>query len=86
MASYKIEWKRSAGKEVKKLPKILIPRIIAAVEELAENPFPSGCRKITGTEHTYRIRIGDYRILYAVESDRLIIVIIRIGHRKNIYK
>ena len=86
MVSYKIEWKHSATKELKRLPKPVIPKIIAAVEGLPENPRPKGSRKIIGAEHTYRIRIGDYRIVYSIEYGRLTIEIIRVGHRKNVYK
>ena len=86
MDFYKIEWKHSARKELKRLEKKIIPRIIEAVEALSKNPYPPGFRKITGAEHTYRIRIGEYRIVYSVESKRLIIEIIRVGHRKNVYK
>jgi len=86
MALFNIEWKHSARKELKKLPKTMIAKVIGSVEELAKNPFPNGSRKIIGAEHTYRIRIGEYRILYSVESGKLVIVVLRIGHRKDIYK
>ncbi len=86
MASYNIEWKHSASKELKKLPKSRIAKVITAVEGLAENPFPSGSRKIVGAEHTYRMRIGDYRIVYSVEFDKLVIIVIKVGHRKDVYK
>ena len=86
MASYNIEWKHSAKKELKKLPRTTISKIITAVEELPKNLFPKGSRKIIGAEHTYRIRIGDYRIVYSVEFGKLVIEIIRVRHRKNVYK
>ena len=60
MASYRIEWRTSARKELRRLDRLAIPRLISAVEELAHHPFPSGCRKLQGSEQTYRIRIGDY--------------------------
>jgi mRNA interferase RelE/StbE len=66
MASYRIEWKQSAQKELKTLGKEVIPRILEAVEKLAENPYPRGGRKLMGTEYTYRIRVGDYRALCTV--------------------
>ena len=64
MAFYKIEWKNSAVKELRRLPKRLVAKIISATEELTENPFPAGSRKIIGAKHTYRIRMGDYRIVF----------------------
>ena len=83
---YKIEWKQSAKKELKKLKKAVIPRIIKAVESLSINPYPTGSRKLQGSEHLYRVRLGDYRIVYSVENKILLIEIIRIGHRKDIYR
>ncbi len=64
----------------------IISRIINAVEILSENPVPTNCKKLIGSDHIYRIRVGDYRILYSIENDLLLIEIIRVGHRKDIYK
>lgn len=66
MDSYSIEWKRSAVKELKALPKEIIARIVEAVAQLAADPFPAGVKKLVGTEHTYRIREGNYRVIYDV--------------------
>ena len=85
MASYKIEWKRSAVKELRDLPKNAIERILKVVGQLGANPYPAGVRKLVGSEHTYRIRQGDYRVIYTITASSLIIEIIRIGHRKDIY-
>ncbi len=86
MASYKIQWKRSAQKELAVLPKETIPKVLHVVEQLAENPFPVGVKKLAGTEQTYRVRVGTYRILYTVASLELIIEIIRVAHRKDVYR
>jgi mRNA interferase RelE/StbE len=86
MVSYQIEIKPSASKELEKLPRQIIPRIITAINELGKNPYPQGVRKLTGFEHTYRIRVGDYRILYHIYEKRLVIEIIRIRHRKDVYR
>ena len=85
MASYKIEWKRSAVKELRNLPNDAIERILKAVEQLSVNPYPAGVRKLVGSEHTYRIRQGDYRIIYTITASSLIVEIIRVGHRKDVY-
>lgn len=85
MVLYKIRWKNSAIKELKKLSKDTISRIIKAVEKLSETPYPDGVRKLVGSEHTYRIRVGDYRIIYTLLGSDLVIEIIRVGHRKDIY-
>jgi mRNA interferase RelE/StbE len=86
MASYKIEWKRSAVKELRLLPDDAIEKIIGAVEQLAENPLPSKVRKLVGSEYTYRIRTGDYRVVYTITSSTLTIDIVRVGHRKDVYE
>jgi len=83
---YKIEWKSSAKKDLKRLPKQAIETILTAVDHLPDNSYPVGSKKIMGTEHTYRLRIGNYRIVYSIENNRLIIEIIRIGHRKDVYR
>jgi mRNA interferase RelE/StbE len=86
MDTYQIEWKRSAIKELEKLPRPMISKIVSAVGNLSSNPYPQGVRKLVGSEDTYRIRIGDYRVLYNIIDNRLIIEIIRVGHRKDVYK
>ena len=86
MASYKIQWKRSAKKELKKLDKQTINRILLAVENLTENPLRSGGKKLVGSDSIYRIRVGDYRIIYNIESCTLTIEIIKVGHRRQIYR
>lgn len=85
MASYRIEWKTSAIRELKNLPKEIVPRIVHAVGELSSNPFPDGVKKLSGAEHTYRIRIGSYRVAYTVTKATTMVEIIRVAHRKNVY-
>jgi mRNA interferase RelE/StbE len=86
MASYKIEWKPSARKEFESLPRQVIARLFNAIADLANNPHPGGARKLVGSEQAYRIRIGDYRVLYWVHGDQLMVEIIRVKHRKDVYK
>jgi mRNA interferase RelE/StbE len=86
MASYRIEWKASAVKELRALPKTVVARIVTAVESLANHPFPSGVIKLAGSDHVYRIRIGDYRVVYTVESAVLLIEIVRVRHRRDAYR
>jgi len=85
MALYSIEWKTSAKKELRKIDKKQIPKIIEAVENLASNPHPINHKKLLGTEHNFRIRIGNYRVVYFLEDDKLLIEIIRVRHRKDAY-
>jgi mRNA interferase RelE/StbE len=86
MASYQIEWKASAVKELRALPKPVVTRIVTAVASLADHPFPSGVVKLVGSDHAYRIRIGDYRVVYTVESVVLLIEIVRVRHRRDAYR
>jgi len=86
MGSYKIEWKRSASKELKKLSGDTILRILEVVDQLSQNPYPAGVRKLVGSEYSYRIRVGDYRVIYSIVESSLFIEIIRVRHRKDVYK
>ena len=85
MANYKIEIKKSAAKEISKLPKESIKRIINKIQTLSDDPRPNGCKKLSGDEK-YRIRIGVYRVLYSIMDEKLIIYIVKVGHRKKIYE
>ena len=61
-------------------------RIAAAIDTLTVNPRPSGCTKLTGEENVWRVRVGDYRILYEIHEGRLIVLVIRIAHRREAYR
>jgi len=63
-----------------------VERIVETVEGLAENPFPHGVEKLSGSEHTYRVRLGDYRIVYEVVTESKLIEIQRVRHRKDVYR
>ena len=86
MASYKIRWKNSAHKELKKLDRKIIPAIISAVEKLALEPLPDGVKKLKGNEPMYRIRVNDYRVIYSIENNVLVVEVLRVGHRKGVYR
>lgn len=86
MASYNLEWKRSAAKELRSLPKDVIAELVSRVTSLGEDPFPVGAKKLAGAEHTYRIRFSSYRVIYTVAKDDLLVEIIRVGHRQSVYK
>ena len=86
MASYRIEWKTSAGRELKKLDRSVVPRIVEAVGRLSRNPFPHGCCKLKASGQSYRIRVGDFRVVYDVAEERHAIQIVRVRHRKDAYR
>ena len=83
---YKIIWKDSARKELKSLPKKQIALIVAKIDALAHNPFPHGSVKLANSENSYRIRSGVYRVIYSVFEEILTVEIVRVKHRKDIYR
>ena len=85
MASYSIEIKRTAAKELEALPLKNRRRIVAKIRKLAADPRPAGCEKLAG-DVKYRVRQGDYRILYSVDDQDGVIVIVKIGHRRDVYQ
>lgn len=86
MASYKVELAKSVRKkDLRSLPKADIARIIKRIESLAENPFPVGAVRLKGREE-WRIRQGDYRILYLVKHEIVTVFVVKVGHRREIYK
>jgi mRNA interferase RelE/StbE len=82
---YSIEFAASALREFKALDGAVQRRIGNRISELETNPFPAGSRKLHGQEDLFRVRVGDYRIIYRVDGKRIVIVIVRIGHRKDVY-
>jgi mRNA interferase RelE/StbE len=85
MAKYKIEIKKTAAKEIKKLPAKDINKVIKLIDELAANPRPEGCLKLSNNEK-YRIRFGVYRLLYEIYDDQLLIIVVKVAHRKDAYR
>ncbi len=85
MPSYKVLLTSSAEKELRKLPNHVIKRIAALLDSLTKNPRPQGCRKLQGSKNDWRVRTGDYRIIYSIEDKKLIVKVIRIAHRKDVY-
>jgi mRNA interferase RelE/StbE len=86
MSQYRVLFKSSADRALKKLPDAVQRRIVAEVEILAHDPRPSGVVKISGGENLWRIRIGTYRVVYEIHDDRLIVLVLRVAHRKDVYR
>jgi mRNA interferase RelE/StbE len=84
--AYHIEIKSPAEKALKRLPDPWRRRITTAIDRLALDPRPPGCIKLTGSQSAYRIRIGDYRVVYEVVDRVLIVYVIRVAHRKDVYR
>lgn len=85
MARYSIEFAKSVRKDLRKLAKPEVKKILATIDGLAEEPRPPGSKKLT-VENLYRVRVGNYRILYEIQDDRLIVLIVKTGHRKGIHR
>ena len=73
-------------RELRKLPKLVIARLVEQIEGLQRNPYPQGVTKMTAMENTWRIRDGDYRVIYKVAGNALTVEVIRIGNRRDVYR
>ncbi len=85
MASYRLTVKLSAIKELEDLPQKDLARVTGRIQTLAANLRPPGCEKLSGQER-YRIRRGDYRILYEVDDSQQAVIVVKIGHRREVYR
>ena len=86
MEPFSIQWRNSTRKDIRSLPRQEVTRVVEAVGELAKDPLPHGSHKLAGSERTYRIRVGDYRVVYEVFSDARIVEVQRVRHRKDVYR
>ena len=84
--TYEVEITPAAKRQIKKLTKSIQQLIVKRLEELVENPRPPGVLKMEGEENLYRVRVGDYRIIYQVQDCMLLIVVVKVGHRGNVYR
>ena len=85
MAEYSIFFKKSVWKDFEYIPKNDLKKILKAIKSLVKDPRPPGCRKLSGQER-YRLRQGRYRIIYSIQDDELTVWIVKVGHRKDIYR
>ena len=85
MARYKLVVRRSVAKDLRALPQADIARVLARIEALQDDPRPPGCEKLSGLER-YRIRQGVYRILYEIADQVLTVVVVKVGHRREVYR
>ena len=83
--SYSLVIKRSAERELRRLPKANLSRVVQRIRELAHNPRPSGSEKLSGQDR-YRVRQGDYRVVYSVDDEERLVEIVKIGHRREVYR
>ena len=84
--TYKVEITPAAKRQIKKLIQSVQLAIVERLEQLAENPRPPGVLKMQGAESLYRIRVGDYRIIYEIQDQTLLIAVVKVGHRGDVYR
>jgi mRNA interferase RelE/StbE len=86
MARYEVRFRKSAEKDLQRLDTTVQRRVLRATEALADEPRPTGCKKLHGSDAAFRIRIGDYRVIYTVDDGILVVAIERIRHRREVYR
>jgi mRNA interferase RelE/StbE len=86
VAKYGVEIKPSARRELEKLNNTLIARLAKKIKSLGTNPRPAGCRKLRGYKDFWRVRVGNYRVVYIIDDDAKMVSITRIAHRKEVYE
>ncbi|NGZ96504.1 MAG: type II toxin-antitoxin system mRNA interferase toxin, RelE/StbE family [Nitrospira sp. WS110] len=83
---YQIEFSRQADRQFRNLPPQIQKRLQPKIDSLVTTPRPHGSEKLSGADQLYRIRVGDYRLIYAVEDQRLIVLVVKVGHRREVYR
>lgn len=83
---FQIELTRAARRGVNSLPNNVLKRVDSCILDLAENPYPKGAKKLEGVDGLWRVRVGDYRIIYRVEVERLVVLVVKVGHRRDVYR
>ena len=85
MAGYEILFRESVYKDLHAIPKTALKKILSRIERLAEDPRPAGCQKLTGAD-LFRVRQGVYRIVYSIHDRTMVIHVVRVGHRREVYR
>ena len=84
--AYQIKYWARAKKSLSRIPNLDRQRIARGIDDLSRDPRPMGCEKMKGMEDTYRIRVGDYRVVYEIVDQVLIVYVVRVDHRKDVYR
>lgn len=84
--TYRVEFTRAALRQVEKLERRESLRVLAAIEALASEPRPVGVKKLKGEDNAWRVRVGDHRVIYEIHDGRLLVVVFRVGHRRDVYE
>ncbi|WP_173923480.1 type II toxin-antitoxin system RelE/ParE family toxin [Agromyces sp. Marseille-P2726] len=84
--SYRVELTTAAARQVRKLEPAARRRVVVALGELEVDPRPAGVKRLTGVDNAWRVRVGDYRILYEIEDDVVLVTVFRVAHRREVYE
>ena len=84
--AYTIQFKPLAFRQLEKLPRDIQKKLAAKIDALRADPFPSGCKKMVAIPDTWRVRVGDYRVVYQVHQKVLLVIVLTVGHRKDVYR
>ena len=84
--AYTVDFSHRAAREFAKLPASIKSRIGARIDGLADDPRPPGVKELSGTEHLYRLRVGDHRVLHHCRDDILVVLVVGVGHRRDVYR
>lgn len=85
MAKYKLFFTETFYKNLKVIPAKDTKRILTRIKRLADDPRPAGSQQLSGRSDQYRVRQGDYRIIYSIEDEKLVVIVVKVGHRREIY-
>ena len=85
MGRYKILLRKSVGKDLRPIPNNDLQKILAAIESLSDEPRPAGAAKLS-SQNKYRLRRGNYRILYEIKDDEIVVIVVKVGHRRDVYQ
>jgi mRNA interferase RelE/StbE len=83
---YALQFRPAATRQLRKLPKDALRRLRAATEALCDQPRPDGVARLAGTDDLWRIRVGDFRVIYTIADDALVVTVVRVGHRREVYR
>jgi mRNA interferase RelE/StbE len=84
--AYSIQFKPAAVRQLEELPRAIQNRIALKIEALRNDPFPTGCKKLAGLTDAWRVRVGDYRVIYQVQRGILVVLVLIVGHRREVYR
>jgi mRNA interferase RelE/StbE len=84
--AYRVEFSRAADRQFRGLPRRVQARLKSRIDALAADPRPPGATRLSGADDLYRIRAGDYRVIYAVQDEVLLVLVVRVGHRREVYR